>query len=113
MLGQALTAAAYTVDSRLVHSLHAYFLRAGDIHAPIIYDVDRARDGRSFTSRRVVAIQHGRPIFNLAASRELLAGSPTPAAARPLVAPSSLRPILFGESLDDCPAECGEVGWHA
>lgn len=68
VLGQALNAAAYTVESRVVHSLHAYFLRGGDIHAPIIYDVDRARDGRSFTNRRVVAIQHGRPIFNLAAS---------------------------------------------
>jgi len=71
VLGQALNAAAYTVDSRVVHSLHAYFLRAGDIHAPIVYDVDRARDGRSFTNRRVVAIQHGRPIFNLAASFQI------------------------------------------
>lgn len=71
VLGQALNAAAYTVESRVVHSLHAYFLRAGDIHAPIIYDVDRARDGRSFTNRRVVAIQHGRPIFNLAASFQI------------------------------------------
>lgn len=68
VLGQALSAASYTVDSRQAHSLHAYFLRAGDVNAPIIYEVDRARDGRSFSSRRVVAIQHGRPIFNLAAS---------------------------------------------
>jgi acyl-CoA thioesterase-2 len=68
VLGQALTAASYTVEERDVHSLHAYFLRAGDVNAPIVYDVDRARDGRSFSSRRVVAIQHGRPIFNLAAS---------------------------------------------
>ncbi|MDH3442254.1 MAG: acyl-CoA thioesterase II, partial [Gammaproteobacteria bacterium] len=50
------------------HSLHAYFLRRGDMNAPIIYDVDRSRDGGSFSVRRVVAIQHGRPIFNLAAS---------------------------------------------
>ena len=68
VLGQALTAATYTVDSRDVHSLHAYFLRAGDVKAPIIYEVDRARDGKSFSNRRVVAIQHGRPIFSLTAS---------------------------------------------
>lgn len=68
VLGQALAAANYTVDDRVVHSLHAYFLRKGDHTAPIIYEVDRQRDGRSFASRRVVAIQHGRPILNLAAS---------------------------------------------
>ncbi|WP_367281831.1 acyl-CoA thioesterase [Ilumatobacter sp.] len=68
--GQALVAAARTVDDpdRMVHSLHAYFLRPGDPSVPILYDVDRLRDGRSFTTRRVVAIQHGRPIFNLQAS---------------------------------------------
>jgi acyl-CoA thioesterase-2 len=67
--GQALVAAARTVgDNRAVHSLHAYFLRPGDPTVPILYEVDRARDGRSFTTRRVVAIQHGRPIFNLSAS---------------------------------------------
>ena len=53
---------------RLVHSLHAYFLRPGDPKAPILYDVDRLRDGRSFTTRRVVAIQHGQAIFNLQTS---------------------------------------------
>ncbi len=68
VLAQALLAASKTVDDRLVHSLHSYFLRAGDHKAPIVYDVDRSRDGRSFSSRRVVAIQHGRPIFTLAAS---------------------------------------------
>jgi len=68
VLGQALSAASHTVDDRRAHSLHAYFLRRGDMKAPIIYDVDRARDGGSFSVRRVVAIQHGRPIFNLAAS---------------------------------------------
>lgn len=68
--GQALVAASRTVDEpdRLVHSLHAYFLRPGDPTVPILYEVDRIRDGRSFTTRRVVAIQHGRPIFNLQAS---------------------------------------------
>jgi acyl-CoA thioesterase II len=68
VLGQALAAANYTVEGRVVHSLHAYFLRKGDDTAAIIYEVDRQRDGRSFTSRRVVAIQHGHPILNLAAS---------------------------------------------
>ena len=67
--GQALVAAARTVDeSRPVHSLHAYFLRPGDPSRPILYEVDRLRDGRSFTTRRVVAIQHGEAIFNLQAS---------------------------------------------
>ena len=68
VLGQALSAAQHTVEGRVAHSLHAYFLRRGDVNAPIIYDVDRARDGGSFSNRRVVAIQHGRPILNLAAS---------------------------------------------
>ncbi len=68
VLGQALSAAQHTVDGRVAHSLHAYFLRRGDTDAPIVYDVDRARDGGSFSNRRVVAIQHGRPILNLAAS---------------------------------------------
>jgi len=68
VLGQALSAAQHTVEGRVAHSLHAYFLRRGDMDAPIIYEVDRARDGGSFSNRRVVAIQHGRPIFNLAAS---------------------------------------------
>jgi acyl-CoA thioesterase-2 len=68
VLGQALSAAQFTVEGRVAHSLHAYFLRRGDMAAPIIYEVDRARDGGSFSTRRVVAIQHGRPIFNLAAS---------------------------------------------
>ncbi len=68
--GQSLVAASRTVDenARHVHSLHAYFLRPGDPTAPILYQVDRLRDGRSFTTRRVVAIQHGEVIFNLHAS---------------------------------------------
>jgi acyl-CoA thioesterase II len=68
--GQALVAAARTVDDpgRGVHSLHAYFLRPGDPAVPILYEVDRIRDGKSFSTRRVVAIQHGQAIFNLQAS---------------------------------------------
>jgi len=68
VLGQALTAASGTVEGRLVHSLHAYFLRRGDFNSPIVYEVDRARDGTHFSTRRVVAIQHGAQIFNLSAS---------------------------------------------
>ena len=69
VLGQALSAAEQTVPAdRHVHSLHAYFLRKGDVDRPVVYDVDCIRDGKSFTTRRVVAIQHGRPILNLAAS---------------------------------------------
>ena len=66
--GQALVAAGRTVDIGPVHSLHAYFLRPGDPRVPIVYEVDRIRDGRSFATRRVVAIQHGKAIFNLSAS---------------------------------------------
>ena len=69
VIGQALTAAVRTVPSkRFVHSLHAYFLRPGDMEYPIIYDVERTRDGGSFTTRRVVAIQKGEPIFDMALS---------------------------------------------
>ena len=71
VLAQSVIAATRTVDEGRIHSLHAYFLRAGDASSPIVYDVDRNRDGRSFKSRRVVAIQHGRPIFTLAASFQL------------------------------------------
>jgi len=69
VLGQALSAAEHTVPAeRAVHSLHAYFLRPGDAKRPIVYMVDPIRDGRSFTTRRVVALQGGKAIFNLAAS---------------------------------------------
>ncbi|MEL6781193.1 MAG: acyl-CoA thioesterase domain-containing protein, partial [Pseudomonadota bacterium] len=68
VIAQALVAAYRTVEDRLCHSLHAYFIRPGDPSIPIIYEVDRARDGGSFTTRRVIAVQHGKQIFNLAAS---------------------------------------------
>jgi acyl-CoA thioesterase-2 len=69
VLGQALIAAARTVDpERSVHSLHGYFLLAGDPSRPIVYEVERIRDGGSFTTRRVKAIQHGRPIFSMSSS---------------------------------------------
>ncbi|MGA7296035.1 MAG: acyl-CoA thioesterase II [Rhodanobacteraceae bacterium] len=72
VLGQALSAAQQTVDMpRAAHSLHAYFLRPGDTEKPIIYQVERSRDGGSFSSRRVVAIQHGKPILNGAVSFQI------------------------------------------
>ena len=99
VLGQALSAAQHTVDGRVAHSLHAYFLRRGDMDAPIVYEVDRSRDGGSFSNRRVVAIQHGRPILNLAASFQ----SPEPGighqASMPDVAgPDECKDILDVES---------------
>ncbi len=68
VIGQALVAAERTVDGRTPHSLHAYFLLPGDVGAPIVYQVDRIRDGKSFSARRVQAIQHGRPILSMIAS---------------------------------------------
>jgi acyl-CoA thioesterase II len=91
--GQALVAAGRTVPpDRPVHSLHAYFLRPGDPKVPIVYLVDRIRDGRSFTTRRVVAIQHGQPIFNLSASFHVAEtgvdhGSPMPRVPGPETLP--------------------------
>ena len=68
VVGQALVAASRTVDGRVPHSLHAYFLLPGDAASPIVYEVDRLRDGSSFSARRVQAVQHGRPIFSMIAS---------------------------------------------
>src|ERR1044071_4070373 len=82
--GQALVAAGRTVeDGRPVHSLHAYFLRPGDPTVPIIYEVDRIRDGKSFTTRRVIAVQHGRAIFNLQASFQIVETGPDHQAPMP------------------------------
>ncbi len=72
VLGQALVAASRTVEGRQVHSLHAYFLRRGDLSVPIVFNVERSRDGGSFTSRRVVAIQHGQPILTMSASFQIV-----------------------------------------
>ena len=92
--GQALVAAGRTVPpERKVHSLHAYFIRPGDPRVPIVYEVDRIRDGRSFTTRRVVAIQHGKAIFSLAASFQLPEQGLEHADAMPVVPPP--------EQLDD------------
>lgn len=102
VLGQALNAAGRTVEGRVVHSLHAYFLRSGDPDVPIVYSVDRSRDGRSFTNRRVVAIQHGRPILNLAASFQAEEEGLTHQADMPDVPPpEDLQPMHVE------PGECG------
>lgn len=108
VLGQALTAANYTVGDgvRIVHSLHAYFLRAGDVNSPIVYDVDRARDGRSFSNRRVVAIQHGRPIFNMAASFQVVEEGLEHQSQMPAVAgPEGLADVreLYAQYVDKVP----------
>lgn len=68
VIGQALVAGSRTVELSAPHSLHAYFLRPGDMEAPIVYEVDRVRDGRHFSARRVQAIQHGQPILSMIAS---------------------------------------------
>ena len=71
VVAQALVAAARTVEGRAPHSLHGYFLLPGDPAVPIVYEVDRIRDGKSFTTRRCNAIQHGRAIFSLSASFQI------------------------------------------
>ena len=108
--GQALVAAGRTVPSdRPVHSLHAYFIRPGDPTVPLVYTVDRVRDGRSFTTRRVSAIQHGRAIFTLSASFHLPEPGPEHAIPMPAAPPpdqverlSDRLARLFG---DDVPRE--------
>ncbi|HWD55737.1 MAG TPA: acyl-CoA thioesterase II [Acidimicrobiales bacterium] len=126
--GQALMAAGRTVEHGRVHSLHAYFLRPGDPTVPILYEVDRIRDGRSFTTRRVVAIQHGRAIFNMSASFEDLEESPIehqlPMPDVP--APETLAPLFerlepWKEELADWfdrphpidQRHIGELPWHS
>lgn len=114
VLAQALAAAQRTVpEDRLVHSMHGYFILAGDLSAPVVYFVDRLRDGGSFTTRRVTAIQHGHAIFNMAASfhrqeegleyQAPMPDVPAPDAVRPELdvireraaeIPERLRPIL-------------------
>ena len=106
VLAQAVLAANQTVEDRLIHSLHAYFLRAGDHESPIVYDVDRSRDGRSFTARRVVAIQHGRPIFTLAASYQLEQDGVEHQFEMPAVpSPEQMEetPVIPHELLDNAP----------
>ncbi len=106
--GQALAAACGTVEGRAVHSLHAYFLRRGDFNAPIVYEVDRSRDGASFSNRRVVAIQHGKQIFNMAASFQIAEQGPDHQVPVPEVSPPEQLPDLTAEvrkHLESMPAE--------
>jgi acyl-CoA thioesterase-2 len=111
--GQALVAAARTTDGdRRVHSLHAYFLRAGDPRRPVVYQVDRIRDGRTFTTRRVVAIQHGKAIFNLSASFQLDEGGFEHAFEMPEVKPPEDLPALRGPWADrPRPIDIRHVDW--
>ncbi|MFJ4004190.1 acyl-CoA thioesterase II [Streptomyces sp. NPDC090023] len=103
---QALVAAGRTVPAdRAAHSLHAYFLRTGDPGAPIVYSVDRIRDGRSFTTRRVVAVQHGKPIFHLSASFQAYEDgldhqAPMPPAPDPATLPTSQERLRGYAHLD-------------
>ena len=112
--GQALVAAGRTVpDDRPVHSLHAYFIRPGDPTVPLIYSVDRIRDGRSFTTRRVTAIQHGKAIFALSASFQHPEPGPEfalpmPAAPSPELAAAQLRAVRGGDRRDPPGARAGE-----
>lgn len=107
---QALVAAGRTAPGdRLAHSLHAYFLRPGDPGVPIVYTVDRIRDGRSFTTRRVVAVQHGQPIFHLSASFQayeegLEHQEPMPHAPDPLTLPTAAETLSRHAGLIGGPA---------
>jgi acyl-CoA thioesterase-2 len=96
VLAQSLIAASRTVPpERPMHSLHGYFMLAGDLSIPVLYLVDRIRDGKSFTTRRVTAIQHGQAIFSMAASFHRAEGGPTHQIQMPRVAaPEELRPEL-------------------
>ncbi|WP_093772978.1 acyl-CoA thioesterase II [Streptomyces sp. yr375] len=103
---QALVAAGRTVPAdRHAHSLHAYFLRTGDPGAPIVYNVERIRDGRSFTTRRAVAVQHGRPIFTLSASFQTYEDgldhqTPMPPAPDPETVPTGQERLRGYDHLD-------------
>jgi acyl-CoA thioesterase-2 len=92
VIGQALVAAHRTVDGRITNSLHGYFLREGDPSVPIIYKVDRIRDGGSFSTRRVIAIQHGQAIFSMAASFHKLEEGLTHQMTMPEVPPPESLP---------------------
>jgi acyl-CoA thioesterase-2 len=108
VVGQALVAAGRTAEGRAAHSLHAYFLLPGDVAAPIVYEVDRIRDGRSFTARRVQAIQHGRPILSMIASFHADEPGLSHQAEMPKVPPpESLRPVH--ELREEWLREAGQV----
>jgi acyl-CoA thioesterase-2 len=108
VIAQALLAAYETVEDRICHSLHAYFIRPGDVTIPVLYEVDRSRDGGTFTTRRVTAIQNGKQIFNLAASFQVAEEglehqSPMPEHPDPEAVKSEMEQMLakYGERLPD------------
>ncbi|HYE44899.1 MAG TPA: acyl-CoA thioesterase II, partial [Caulobacter sp.] len=108
VIAQALLAAYETVEDRVCHSLHAYFIRPGDVTIPVLYEVDRSRDGGSFTTRRVIAIQNGKQIFNLAASFQVAEEglehqSPMPGHPDPESVKTELDQLLakFGDKLPE------------
>ncbi|HKR87878.1 MAG TPA: acyl-CoA thioesterase II [Phenylobacterium sp.] len=105
VIAQSLQAAYATVEGRVCHSLHCYFIRPGDPKIPIIFEVDRARDGHSFTTRRVIAVQHGRQIFNLAASFQIVEDG----FEHQFEMPRTVGP----EGLPDLAEALGRVGPHA
>ena len=111
VLGEAIRSAQSTVTGRDVHSIHAYFLREADSDRPVIYEVERSRDGRSFAARRVTAIQHGRPIFTLEASFHKtepgIHYQPEPPDVPP---PNELAKVSFDEStLDNASAKVRRI----
>jgi acyl-CoA thioesterase-2 len=110
--GQALMAAGRTVSSGRPHSLHAYFLRPGDPTVPILYEVDRIRDGRSFTTRRVVAIQHGEAIFNMSCSFHVEEAGPEHQLPMPEVPPPEQVPTL-AERLEPWRSQLSEWFYRA
>ncbi|WGM38483.1 acyl-CoA thioesterase II [Caulobacter sp. NIBR1757] len=108
VIAQALLAAYETVEDRVCHSLHAYFIRPGDVNIPVLYEVDRSRDGGTFTTRRVIAIQNGKQIFNLAASFQVAEDglehqSPMPEHPDPESVKTELDQLLakFGDKLPE------------
>ncbi|MFN3859061.1 MAG: acyl-CoA thioesterase [Caulobacter sp.] len=108
VIAQALLAAYETVEDRICHSLHAYFIRPGDVTIPVLYEVDRSRDGGTFTTRRVTAIQNGKQIFNLAASFQVAEEglehqSPMPEHPDPEAVKTEMEQMLakYGERLPD------------
>jgi acyl-CoA thioesterase-2 len=108
VIAQSLMAAYETVEDRVCHSLHCYFIRPGDPNVPILYEVDRSRDGSSFTTRRVTAIQHGRQIFNLAASFQVAEdGMEHQTKAPDAPPPENLRDAFeqFRKEIDKLPEE--------
>jgi acyl-CoA thioesterase II len=106
--GQALVAAGRTVpEDREVHSLHAYFIRPGDPRVPIVYETERVRDGRSFTTRRVLAVQHGEAIFSLSASFQVAQEGLEHSDAAPVGVPEPESLPDLGERI----AAGGEGGW--